>query len=198
MPKAGVIRLMSLAVLACTFILAAYAGAADKQVSEPQVREAYVYESVVATVKAVDLAKREVILVLPEGREFTLVADPRIQRLAEVKPGDKVKAEYFISLAAEMREPTAQELASPLEVVVGEVKAKPKQAPAGAALRQIRAVVTVAVIDKPGNKVTVEGPRGNRLEIAVADPTVYSSIKLGQKVLMTFTEALALSVEKVK
>lgn len=198
MSKAWMKGLMILAVLACSAVLAACAGGGGQSSSEPQVREAYVYESVIATVKAVDLARREVLLVLPDGREFTLVADQRITRLAEIKPGDKVKAEYFISLAAEMREPTPQELATPLEVVVGEVKAAPKAAPAGAALRQIRAVVTVVALDKTNSKVTVQGPRGNQMEIAAADPKVFNSLKLGQKALLTFTEALALSVEKMK
>lgn len=50
-------------------------------------------------------------------------------------------------------------------------------------------------IDRENNKVTLEGKNGNRVVIDVRHPQHYDVIKVGDLVDITYTEALAISVE---
>src|SRR4051812_29180822 len=72
--------------------------------------------STTATVQAVDLEKRELTLRDPLGDVKTVTVDKAVKRLNEIKVGDDVTAKYYISLAAELRQPTEEEKNSPLMV----------------------------------------------------------------------------------
>src|SRR6187401_2411136 len=70
--------------------------------------------SVPARVQALDVEKRELTLKGPLGNEVTLTVDKEVKRLGEVKVGDEVTAKYYVSIAGELREPTAAEKENPL------------------------------------------------------------------------------------
>jgi len=53
----------------------------------------------------------------PLGNKVTFTVDKRVKRLDEVKVGDLVRADYYVSFAAEVRKPTAEEAKHPLEVL---------------------------------------------------------------------------------
>src|SRR4030095_8168198 len=80
--------------------------------------EEEVLVSVTATVEALNLDKREMTLKGPLGDSVTVTVDPAVKRLNEVKVGDEVTAKYYVSIAAELREPTEAEKKNPL--VIGE------------------------------------------------------------------------------
>jgi Cu/Ag efflux protein CusF len=154
--------------------------------------------SAVVDVQKVDLEKREVTVKEPQGNVMTLRVDKRVKRLNEVKPGDKVEVDYYVSLASEIREPTAAEKESPITVLEAAGKAPPETAPAGVGLIQIKAVVTIVAINRAAEMVTLKGPLGNYLAVRVVDPSRLEKVDLGDTVVVTYTEALAISVEKVK
>ena len=62
-----------------------------------------------ATVQAIDLEKRELTLKGPLGEVSTVTVDKAVKRLDEIKAGDQVTAKYYLSVAAELREPTDDE-----------------------------------------------------------------------------------------
>src|SRR6478609_7123955 len=72
-----------------------------------------VVTTIAATVQAVNLETREVTLKGPQGNVFTVTADPAIMRLNEVKAGDDIVLDYSVSIATELRAPTAEEKANP-------------------------------------------------------------------------------------
>src|SRR6188474_1412623 len=72
-----------------------------------------IVKTVYATIQAINLETREVTLKGQHGNVFTLVADPEIKRLAEFAVGDDIVLDYSIAMAAEIRQPTAAELAKP-------------------------------------------------------------------------------------
>jgi len=43
----------------------------------------------------------------PLGNQITFTVEQRVKRLNKIKVGDDVTADYYISLAAELRQPTA-------------------------------------------------------------------------------------------
>jgi hypothetical protein len=53
-------------------------------------------------------------------------------------------------------------------------------------------------IDRPAEMVTLKGPLGNTITIKVLDPSRLDKANLGDTVIVIYTEALAVSVEKVK
>src|SRR6266404_2849779 len=94
-----------------------------KSASPPLSREETVLVQVTATVQAIDLEKREVTLKGPLGNVVTFVVDERVKRLGEVKVGDQVTADYYVSLAGELRPPTAEEKKNPLTVLEAAARA---------------------------------------------------------------------------
>jgi hypothetical protein len=164
----------------------------------PMGRKDAVLLTVTASVEAVDPAKREITLKGPLGNSTTFSVDPRVKRLDEVKVGDFVRADYYISMVAELRKPTAEEAKHPLEVMEAESKAPVTEAPAGGEVRRFKVVTTIEGLDRPTQTVTVKGPRGNYLTARVADPSRLTKVHIGDNIVITYTEALAVSLEKTE
>ncbi len=153
--------------------------------------------SVTAKVEALDLETREVTLKGPLGNVVTLVADQRVKRFNEIKVGDEVTADYYVALLAELREPTAEEKKTPLTVLETKAKAPPGTSPAAGGLRMFKVVATVEGLDRPTRSVTLKGPRGKYITVRARDLEILHKLRLGDTILVTYAEALAISLEKV-
>ena len=154
--------------------------------------------SMTANVQAIDLEKRELTLKDPLGKTSTVTVDKAVKRLNEVKPGDDVTAKYYVSVAAELREPTKEEKESPIMIAEGMAKAPKGTAPAAGGLRVIKVVATVEGLERPTRMVTLKGPRGNYLTVRARDVNRLEKLRLGDTIVVTFTEALAVAVEKAE
>jgi uncharacterized lipoprotein YajG len=171
--------------------------AAEQTETKPVTRHEAELTTVTATVEAVDLEKREVTLKGPRGNKVTLEADKSVKRLDEIKPGDLVRASYYQSIAAELREPTAEEKANPLVVEEGAAKTPHTEAPALGVARRATAVATIESVDRSAQTITVKGPRGKTVTAKVEKPENLEKMQEGKTIVITYTEALALSLEKV-
>jgi hypothetical protein len=154
--------------------------------------------TVSARVEAVDLKKREVTLKGPLGNVASFVVDERVKRLNEVKVGDEVTAEYYVSLAGELRAPTDEEKKTPLIVLEGGARAPKGTSPAAGGLRAFKVVATVVGLDLPTQSVTLEGPLGNSGSIRAEKVENLKQLRLGDTVIVTYTEALAISLKKAQ
>jgi Cu/Ag efflux protein CusF len=76
------------------------------------------------------------------------------------------------------------------------VTSKPGETPAGAIAREVTVVGTITAIDKKAQKVTIKGPQGNQETVKVKDPKNIEGVKVGDMVEITFTQALAVSLDK--
>jgi hypothetical protein len=166
--------------------------------SERLAREDMLLVTVTASVEAIDPASREVTLKGPLGNTVTFTVDQRVKRLNEVKVGDLVRADYYVSFAAELRKPTAKEKKTPFVLLDTTTKAPPGASPAAGGLRQFKVVTTIEGLDRPAKTVTVKGPRGNFLTARVADPSRLTQMRIGENIVVTYTEALAISLEKTE
>jgi hypothetical protein len=182
--------------LGCT-LLAAISSAAPADGTR-LAREDSVLVTITATVESIDLANREVTLKGPLGNSVTFTVDKRVKRLGEAKVGDLVRADYYVSIAAELRPPTAEEEKTPFVLLDVAGKAPPGDSPAAAGLRRFKVVTTVEGLDRPTRTVTVKGPRGNYLTARVADPSRLTQMRIGDHIVVTCTEALAISLEKAE
>jgi Cu/Ag efflux protein CusF len=165
---------------------------------QPMAVEHSVLVSITASVEAIDHKTREVTLKGPLGNTVTFTVDQRVKRLNEVKVGDLVEADYYISIAAEVRKPTPDEEKEPIVLLDAAGKAPEGTFPAAGGLRRFKVVTTVEGLDRPTETITVKGPLGNYLTTRVMDPSNLTKLRIGDTIVVTYTEALAISLEKVK
>jgi len=154
--------------------------------------------SLTAKVEAVDVSKRELTLKGPLGNVATFIVSDRVKRLNEIKPGDEVTVDYYLGVTAELRPPTPEEAREPLVVLEEKARAGSAIPPAAGGIRVVRVVATVEGLDRPSQTATLKGPRGRYLTVRVADPSILEKPRLGDTVVVTCAEAMAVSVEKVK
>ena len=194
-------KMILMLVLSMSMLFQARYALAEKgsAVKQPKgdAREIWHDMNITATVEAINVDTRMVTL-RSGDKVISFTVDKKVKRLNEFKVGDKIRATYYISLATDIREPTLEEKKNPLVVLEGAGKAPPDATPAAGGLRQIRAVVTVEGIDRAAERVTLKGPRGKIVTVHVLDPSRLDMVSLGSTVIVTYTEALAVSLEKVE
>ena len=180
------------------FVAAALAAApalaqpAAQKTAEPKTARKEATITATAVVDAINYKTREITLDTKKGK-VTVVADPEIKRLEEIKKGDTIAVTYHQGLLAEVRPPTAEEKANPLST--GAAGSVGGEKPAAAIGQQIKAVTTVVAIDKAKSEVTFKGPRGNLEIVTVEDPKNLEKVKVGDTVVFTYTEAIAIAVK---
>ncbi len=187
-------------ILAAASMFAIPASAQEKEATKDDKAakltvEDQVMVSSTSRVQALDLEKRELTLKGPLGDEVTVTVDKAVKRLDQVKVGDDVTVKYYISLAAELREPTDEEKKNPLVIAAGVAKSPEGTAPAAGGLRMFRVVATVEGLERPTRRLTLKGPRGNYVTVRARDVKKLEQLRLGDTIVATFTEALAVSVE---
>jgi Cu/Ag efflux protein CusF len=151
--------------------------------------------SVTATVEAIDLPNRVVTLKGPKGDVFDLKVGEEAKNLPQVKVGDQVNVKYYESLAFQVTKPGQ---ASTVQTTSAVARAKPGEKPGGTVANQVTVTATVQAIDAKKSYVTLKGPEGKTKEIKVKDPKNLKNVKVGDEVVFTYTEALAVSVEPAK
>ncbi len=186
------------AVLGAALALSAPAQETKSAAPKPLSAERTILVTVTAKVEAIDQTKREVTLKGPLGNVVTFVVDERVKRLNEFKVGDEVTADYYVSLAGELRAPTKEEKKKPLIVVAGAARAPKDASPAGGALRAFKVVATVEGLDLPTRSVTLKGPMGNFVTVRAASVDNLKKLRLGETIVVTYTEALAISLQKTQ
>ena len=148
-------------------------------------------ETVSAKVESIDLASRTVELKTAEGETASIVVPEGIANLEKLKVGDTVKATYVVSLATKLMKPGDE----PAPAAVSAAKQGDGQI-VGA--RQVSAVLKVNAVDVATNSVTLTGPKGNTRTVKVKRPDLQEklkSLKPGDEVQITYTEAMAIKVE---
>ncbi len=186
------------AILATPLALNALAQETKPAAPKPLSAERTILVTVTAKVEAIDQAKREVTLKGPLGNVVTFVVDERVKRLNEVNVGDEVTADYYVSLAGELRAPTADERKNPLTILAGGARAPKDTTPAGGVLRAFKVVATVVGLDLPTQSLTLQGPMGNYATVRAENVDNLKKLRLGDTIVVTYTEALAISLQKAQ
>jgi hypothetical protein len=193
------VALSCLSLLACSGSDSASNQAQVTRVSQEgtsphRVRGEGVGVKVSALVEKVDLEKRQITLKIAEGNSTVYQVSKDVKRLAEVKAGDKLSADYQVAMQAELREPTAIEKATPLAILDIEAKGVPSQAPKGNLGRVLRVVTTIEALDAKTQSLTVKGPLGGTLTAPVENPAVFKELQVGKTIVVIFAESLTLEV----
>ena len=148
-----------------------------------------------ATVVAIDLQQRIVTLKGENGEIRDIKVGEEAVNLPQVKVGDLVTVKFYESIAVDVIKPGTLAGAGETSAIV---KAKPGEMPGGMAARQVSVTATIMAIDKQKGTITLKGPEGKPVTVKVLDPANLEKVKVGDELMITYTEALAISVEHVK
>lgn len=152
-----------------------------------------------ATVESIDAATRMVRLLGADGRSWVVQAGPDVRNFGQVKVGDLVKVRYTEALAAEVVKPGTSVTSAGATTTLqrAEVGARPGATSTVA----LKGVVKVAALDTVNNTVDISASDGTVRRIRVVDPKAQEFIRglrVGDEVQLTFSEALAVSVEPAR
>ena len=150
---------------------------------------------ITATVTAIDLEKRIVTLKGPKGEVRDIKVGKEAVNLPQLKVGDLVTVKYYESLAVEVMKPGTASAAGEKTAII---RNKPGEMPGGMAAQQSTVTATVMAIDKKKSTLTLKGPDGKTVIAKAEDPKNLDKVKVGDDLMITYTEALAISVEKAK
>ena len=179
---------MKPAMLTFAFTVIAAITAASAQPAKSVSQGAAV--SVTATIEAIDSKARLVTLKDEHGVLDTIVCGPEVQRFDALKVGDKVTFRYYESLVSAITKPGAQATAQTGGVVrTGGAK------PGGTLSQQLMAVVTVLAVDPKIPSITIKKADGATVSFKVEDRKNIEGVKAGDSVQITYTQALAISVQ---
>ena len=167
---------------------------ADNHGATTNVRMAAV--AIEAVILEIDHEAREFSLEMPNGEIVTLTAGPDIQRLDEFAAGDAIVATYIQSLAGEVRAPTPEEMEEPWVELDAAAIAGMDIEPGVAGIRIIRAVCTIEGMNRVTRTAMIKDPRGKFHLITDVDPANMAGVTLGSHVIMVYSEAMALTLEK--
>ncbi len=146
-----------------------------------------------AKVEAIDQKTRMVTLKGSKGNSITFKASDEVRNLAQVHVGDTVKFAYYESLAVRVLKkgeafPTAGESAAI-------ARAKQGDKPAGVVGSETSVNVTLMAIDKKAKTVTLKGEDGKLVTVTPLDMKNIDKVKVGDRAVITYTEAIAVKVE---
>jgi len=170
---------------------------AQEKAERREAREKSEQVTMQGTVSAINKETREITLMSKEGGLVTLTAGEEIERFDEIAVDDVMQFDYYTYIKAEFREPTAEELAEPLQMMAEGGKAPEGMDPAAVIGAIVKAVVTIEVLNRPNMVATVKGPNGNYVSIPMEDENLITELKIGEVLILTYGEAMAVSLEKI-
>ncbi len=146
-----------------------------------------------ATVTAIDEASRKLTLTTPDGNKSEVECGPDVVNFPQIQVGDQVKATVAEQVAVYMAtDAPPQSDGSAGMVALAPVGAKP-----GAVMAHtVQVTATVTAIDLKEHKATLQFPDGTTKTFKVRPDVDLTQRKVGEQVVLRYTAALAISVEK--
>ena len=156
-----------------------------------------------AVVETVDPASRELLLRGSGGAQsgalLSMIVGQRVQRLNQIRPGDRVTVKYYQALAAQAVTPFSR-TSEPFEGVTVD-RRQTAERPGGEVTRVRRGRVTITAVDPANNSVSFIGPNNVPRTVVAQNPQVQAFIRRlrpGDQVDLVYEEALAISVEPMR
>jgi Cu/Ag efflux protein CusF len=140
------------------------------------------------TIEKIDKSSRKLTLRDDQGKTFDLKLSPDIKSFDQLKVGQHVTASFYEEIAVSIRQPgEAAPKMTEKEKVSGGMK-----------MKQISVTAKITNVNPDENTLTIQDPAGKTHELKVNDPQVQArlkSLKAGDMVDLTYTEASAVSVQ---
>ncbi len=148
--------------------------------------------TVTATVVAIDKANRAVTLKGPKGNLLELLVDEDVTRFDNMKVGDAVTAQYYESVAYDIKKPGTP---VGLTTITTEAGKYTGSKPGGGVTNTTVSTVTVMAIDMAAPSVTIKTSDGAIQSYPVRNRENLKDVKVGDVVVVTQKESLMIAVE---
>jgi hypothetical protein len=153
-----------------------------------------------AIVRDIDLKTRKLVLAMPNGSLKTLYVDELVSRFDKIQPGDVVKTTYSEAVTVKLRK---TKIKPGIKVEESLTRDSAKVKPAGKSRRQVITTATITAISKDFRTVSLKGADGAVQDVDVRNPSNFNKlkngeVKVGDQIDITYTQAVAISVEKVE
>lgn len=182
-----------------TALFAVLLAACAKEPQEPAPVTIEGTEEVSATVEAIDVNTRMVVLRESDGTEFAVVVPEDVRNLEQVKVGDRVVTRYRESFGAQLRK-RGDGSGDTQEPAVSTTSARAADGamPSVTSSTQTSQTVRITNVDTKNHIVSFYGSDGLARVLPVRSPEgkeFIAGLKAGDEVELTYTEAVAMSVE---
>jgi len=144
-----------------------------------------------ATIVAIDKTARMVTLKGQDGYMVDVLCGPEVQRFDALKVGDTVTFRYHESVVSAISRPGEK----PKDPLATKVTRAAGDKPGGTIAQQMNATVTIEEIDPKVPSVSVKTESGSRMSFKIENAKNLEGYKVGDKVNITYTQALAVSVK---
>jgi hypothetical protein len=142
-----------------------------------------------ATITAIDYTQRIVSLQFTDGTSKTIAVGPGVTRFPQLKVGDTVTFTTSASMVYSIAKPGAAPPDSATMTAAEGAK------PGGTTTQTKSTIVTIMAIDPSVPSVTIKTADGKVVAMKVNDPKNIAGVKVGDKVQITYTESMMISVK---
>ena len=147
--------------------------------------------SATGTVVAVDAAARQLTLRGVRGAVRYRV-DPKVDNLAKVKAGDKVKIDYVAALVMTLKRGSSKEVQQQAQ---GEAQARAASSPGTPVPEGTTVVTRVVSVDRSAGTVRLKGPQGRVSDFRIQDKADLAGVRAGDQVAAVLHEAVVVGLE---
>jgi hypothetical protein len=151
-------------------------------------------ETLTATVEAIEAATRTLTLKGSKGNYVTIVAPEDMKRFSEIKVGDTITAKYYDTVVVRLKPAGEKSVDTATEAATPGTGAQP----AGTLAKQRVITATIDAIDPKVPSITFKGPNNWSYSSRIQDKNVLKTVKVGDRVDITWTEAVLLSIDSIK
>jgi hypothetical protein len=149
--------------------------------------------TVTVTVEAIDQSNREVTVKKPDGNYEVFYVPSAIKRFDTLKVGDKVTAKYYENLVLRLKPQGEKDVDTSSSGTT-----RTEAATAGTFTHQRTITATITAIDRQVPSITFTGPKNWKYSTKVNDVEALAKVKVGDKVDITWTEALIVSLDDAR
>ncbi len=148
-----------------------------------------------AVIQQIDYTSRIISYRTTDGKDDTMWAPPSLARFSELKVGDRMNLTYYESTAYEVRKPGAPPIVPSDKT---SLTPTPGALPGGTIARQATASVIVKAVDPGVPSITVTTADNRTITRKVAQKSYLDGVKPGDRIDITYTEAVLASFERAK
>lgn len=149
--------------------------------------------TITATVEAIDANTRTLTVKGPGGNLVPITVSKAVERFSEIKVGDTITARYYDNIIIRVKPAGEKPVDTWSESLTRGAAAA---SPAGTAAMQRTITATIVAIDNKVPSISFKGETVNwTYSSRVEDKEALAKVKVGDRVDITWTEALNLSVK---
>lgn len=145
-------------------------------------------------VEAVNAANK-IVTIRTIGRDEVVVmkVGDEVRNLDQVNVGDRVIVEFLEALAVDLKKGGGLEPKA--GAMTAAARAEKGEKPGAGVVDLVTVVATIVGIDPDEPSVLLKGPEGNVVEVVVQHPEKLEKVDLGDQIVITYTQAVAISVK---